>query len=590
VVKRLIKKLFLPPDDPRVTERIECRGRDSGSTQVWTLSPKAFSAVRELDSRSITVEDDVQSFLVACVPAVKDTFLNMLLVNKSSAFVTNVTKLALIRKIVEAENADFVRIQECFRNTDWWRGEGFGVDHMAASRPALGAAVRLGRFRTVLKFIRDVQLIVGQALRSVCYLLKARKTLGFWEIPAPGAGNGRRLVDVFWVSPRSTSITWFEDFLRLARERSDIGTIRIANCPVLSPDDRKRLGLVWNRFRVSWLDLCMVCDKGVLARTRDVARGFRKHGDGEVAGLLRSMHTFWIAQALGTAENAAWEFVFQSTIARDRPAVAFFTHMHHPDVTAFSRAAASRDDVKTVSIQHGVNASAYYPLLFDSYWVLTSEDREYLESFGIDRDHIAVVDRVLATGSDTRATSVAGNNTSKKLLFIAQYPLDSGFSLAYILNYFDRVAEIAEKAGWEFLIRPHPAQKCIPNVEQLRAKHPKMRISGLQRSLHEELREERPAIVVSFFSTGILEGIRLNCLPVLLQVGLEALVDQANFRYDDFGIVVRYEDELEHTLTRVMLDEQYRAKHYARTWENWRQLVAGRVDLGTMFARQLDGD
>ena len=567
--------------------QILCTKRHPRATHCWQVNADACTAVRDGDNVSLSVRDEVWAFLAELNREFGDTFLDTLLVNKDSAVVSIAAKVLLTQKILPIESPDSVRFRDHPGNPFWWRGEAHLVAETLDGVVSARGRPWLHPLRAALNLARSMAVAAGQLLRSGKSLLGMRQTLGYWELPRSAPENGKPGIDVWWVAPRTTSFAWINDFLRVAGGRPEIRSFRITHSTAPSTEARRRLGLAWRPIAISRLRLWSISIKGVFSRLRELRRTLASHGDSGAGKFCRRLRAYWTACVLGSAADVVWESLFARIVSQDAPVLAIFTHAHNPGVTAFLRATRSRANVRTVLLQHGVNPSAYYLPRCDDYWMLTSQDQAYAKFFARDPSHVLLVNRLGPMAA--AASQSAPNETARPtILFMNQCVVPKVLLADHIVSRLERVACLAERLGWQLIVRQHPGEARTPGMERFEAAHPAVTISHNECSLREHLEKIKPAVVMSFFSTGVLEAIDFNCLPVLLQMELEWYVQRINFNYDSFGIVIRSDDALEGELTRVLGDPQYRRRELARVRENYqRQAKAECSDLADLYAKEL---
>ncbi|MGW8257778.1 MAG: polysialyltransferase family glycosyltransferase [Thermoguttaceae bacterium] len=418
-------------------------------------------------------------------------------------------------------------------------------------------------------------------------MLSIKKSLGCWELSFSDSTGKEDGVEVLWVAPRNTTFAWIKDFLNIAGRLPKINSIRVSNCVDKSAQEREQLGLTWHPYHVSQWGLWIIWLKGLCFHYREINRVIATHRGTEIGELHFGLRSYWKTCLLDSAEDMIWEAVFSKTISRKTPVLMFFTHFYNRGVAAFLRVAESLSNVKSVYIQHGLNNLVYYPPRCDKYWTLTTEDRDTLTVLGVKPEQIAILKKIGAQAYDPAVSSPTKINDNKIVFFINQYSFHELFTSEYILHYLEKVAVLAEEHGWRLIIRPHPEERRMPGFEKLQATHPMVQIDDDGKTLIEHLQIVRPALAASFFSTGVLEALALNAMPILLQVGLEALTKYANFDFSAFTHVIKEDQALERELTQLMTDLHYRQARYQSLRENYERSMAETVNLETLYREQL---
>jgi len=554
---------------------------------MWLLHIESCTAVREHDGLRICVRDQSLSFIAACLQMLKNSRFDALVFNKNSVFTYILAKFMLARRILDIEGSVKIRFHEIPWGMSRWRGEAEYIVEMLNRLGYESLKTGFHPLRAVISWMRKIIFAAAQLSRSLKSLRGIKKKLGYWELSIGAPEDSQHVVEVWWVAPRHTTFAWIQDFLKIAKQHS-VKTVRVANCHFQSAQIPGQMGFIWHPIHVSWLQLWITWLKGMCLQLCDVNKMISKNRGTEVGDFHYVLRDYWRACLLDTAEDMMWESIFGKTISRNKPVLMFFTHFYNIGVAAFLRVSRSWDNVKSVYIQHGINNCIYYPPLCDCYWTLMPQDRDTLVSSGIEGSRIAVLKKIDQKGFDQVMVPGSNINSNKTIFFINQYSVDEVFTPEYIVQYLDRIASLAERHGWQFIVRPHPAELRLRGIEKLKVKYPQMKISDDGKTLLEQLQTVKPAVVATFFSTGIIEAVALNTLPVLLQVGLEVFIRHADFDYNSFGVVIQDDAALERELARIMSDDDYRLEQYKRVQKSYEQATVGSVELETLYSNQLD--
>ena len=590
VLQRLLRTYIFHQDVPCSGGRLVCQRDGSEAPIAWKLLPDSFRAIRESDQLCVSVREDVAALLRSVYGTLDSSYLNMLLVDQGDAVVWTATQFRLAGKIIGLERPKSVASTRTIGRSDGGRGS-------TARSTSWREVSRRPGSRS------EEYLCAGPGDSPETFFCSCgRRCFPSWTCSRCG-GNlafGRspdilkeRVAEesnVLWVAPATTSVRMFEHFLRVVGGHPRIRSIRLMNTPYIKPQERSS---EWDssgdRGLLPFPDLFRRCFATARGRKREVAEGLAHKQGGDAMRLVSSLRVLWKARLLRGAVDAIWESIFRETPAQDRPMLAFATHWSNPGVTAFRRAVMGRENVKTVYLQHGLNYRVYYPLPFDAYWVLSSEDRDYLQSFGIDRSRITMINRETPVVVDGVAGKTPDGNSSRKLFFVSQYTTPAEpFTREYVVKYLERLAAITERLEWELIVRPHPAEKVIVGFDRIQQRFPSVRLVDTGQSLRCQVEKEQPAVAATFFSTGVLEALEMRALPVLVQIGLEAILENAAIDFDSLGVVIRDDRQLETQLTEVLTNARYRATQFARVWQKRSTALAELKDLSAQYCRELD--
>jgi hypothetical protein len=586
LLRRVAHVIFCGDEDRDLSEHVSCRGPDSLTSHVWVLEPELYRAVCENDRRVISVRDEVQAVFAVAFSELQGTSLGNVLLNNSRVVDLIVANLLLTLAIMKADRAETIHIHELFRCGKWWAGCGYYVDHLLKHSSEFSAVISVRRHRWLARALRDRWLLLRQLLLAFGKILSLRKEIGLWQVPFSGAPTEVGSVESLWIEPAATFVAFLQEFVKVASQHHIIHSIHLV-FPQLEQAELTRLGFQWQPRRLSWPTLAKAYLREVLARTKEVRELLGRPTTSQLLHLCDTMRPFWNARVVGDAKDAIWQSVFPQLISRERPTLTFVTHRIGHTIAAFSRVVREMPQVKTIYIQHGVTPRVCCPIVHDEYWLLLPEEKAYLQSLGIDRP-IRMVNRNKDMILSCLENEMHGCNRTKKLFCIMQHPLlGTALTSQYLYHGLDRIARVAEEMGWEFVVRPHPQDKRIGGLEALMSSHPAFRLLDVACPLMQQLREEEPAVAVTFFSTSAVEAIGSGALPVLLQSGLQSITDRVSCDYGMYGVVLRNEEQADNDLRTILTNEHYRDEEFARLRNDLYRVVAESEKLNAVYADTL---
>ncbi|MEN6451585.1 MAG: hypothetical protein ABFC96_13920 [Thermoguttaceae bacterium] len=442
------------------------------------------------------------------------------------------------------------------------------------------------RSRWLARLTRDWLLAFRTLLLSLRTLFRLRSQVGIWQLPFRGsAARTPGNLDAFWIEPGATCMAFLDDFAKVAAEAGVVDTINVV-FPTFNAEEAARYGLRWNPLPLPLRTAGALYLRGTMSRRREVAELLAGEKSSEILRLCQTMRRFWKTRVAGDAEDIVWEGIFPRILS-ERPTLAFVHHRIGRIIGGFSRAVKSRANVRTIYIQHGVSPQVCCPILHDEFWLMLPEERAYLQELGVDRP-IRMVNRNKQWILNCLASGACKCNEAKKVLLLAQHPLGgTPLTAEYVYRNLDRLAAVAERLGWECLVRPHPRIPQIDGFERLLSQHPCLRLLDSRCPLGEQLRKERPAIAATFFSTSMVDAIGAGALPILLQAGLESITERTSCDYDRYGVVFAEDENMPDRLRAVMMNEEYRDEQYIRLRDNLRHLVTQAESVDDAYAALL---
>ena len=143
------------------------------------------------------------------------------------------------------------------------------------------------------------------------------------------------------------------------------------------------------------------------------------------------------------------------------------------------------------------------------------------------------------------------------------------FASTYTFGEFDKKNHImllqelfawAESNGLSIVIRPHPKEDHSFWVEHF----PTLQLDLIARSFADCVGQWRPALVISWFSTALLDALRLGVAPVLLTEGSAPLLRDMVFPLD--RIALRWPEESA-TIENITRDQAEYQRWVSRRWE-----------------------
>lgn len=155
--------------------------------------------------------------------------------------------------------------------------------------------------------------------------------------------------------------------------------------------------------------------------------------------------------------------------------------------------------------------------------------------------------------------AVLGSQHTATLLFASIYEGD-GFAKKNHIVLLQHLFNWAAHNGLSIVIRPHPREDKSFWVEYF----PALQLDTVARSFADCVGQWRPSLVVSWFSTALLDALKLGVAPVLLTEGSASFLSDMVFPLD--RVALRWPEELE-IIENITRDQAEYQRWVSRRWE-----------------------
>jgi len=557
-----------------MSKTVICFDNYHGNKEGWIIENRKMVAWRSSDNLSISLEDEeIENFLKSVISKYKKMQVYLILINNHKLLLINIIKYLLLKKIIEIENCNRIKVKTKYSTRAWWRGEDLYLDYLSAYYNKRNIKIDVDISRKLLEPIRSILNFMCCSVRFLKSIFKIKSSQTFWESQKGDfSEKNYSYTEALWFIPGTAAIKCLGNFMKsdLSR-RLNISKISVMENQNKDSEYYKKFQFIKCTIHFSFFSMlfyiinCLLKDFSLIKREK-----YNKDREYSM-DLVYFMYPIWFAKIFEKVDQYRYTFIFYKRYKQTstEKMILFSTHNEGSESSALYQVNKEKK-YPFIFIQHGINYRYFLPMNFSEYYVLTNDDREYLKRVGINplRLYVNGFTRIHMQKSN-EIIQYKSIDLNKKILLIGQSPCEKIFTSSYIYHQIKILEKLSYKFGWKLYIRPHPQN----GAEWLKKNFSDLTILDTKISLFETVFKVSPVIAITFFSTSILDLALLGVLTVSIQVDLEEITSRVRFSYKKLSLVIKEKENIEPIIIKLMQDDEYRENQMIRVNKEVKNLL-----------------